>query len=933
MFSRFTALAMCVVCGVAIVDRAHAQGTINPADILNQLQQKYQQGQASGTQYFPSPLDGGGAPSEGQVKTTRPRSVTPPSTIEREYTRRLGKPISQFGYDTFANATDTSGILFAAAADSYILGVGDEVVVTLRGQRSTSYRTRVDREGNVILPDLRPIAAAGRPFGQFREQLEAEASAAFLQTEVFVSLGVVREMGVLVTGEVRQPGLQRLSGLSTLVGALIAAGGPNRTGSLRAVQLIRDGGTETIDLYSLLLAGPSAADQTLRDGDRIVVPTLKNTVAIAGEVVRPGIYEITGKSLTQDEALRLAGGLVRPGGNRFLLFGLDAAGSEKVVESVGSTRISAGEVLRVARSTEARTQWFRVDGHVSLQDIRSLAATPSMAALLSDQQLVKDDAYMLFAVVQTADTETNSRRFEAVDPSRIRSGHHDYRLRERDTVIFISMADIRYLVSADVQAVLRMERPYYGLPKTKTSAPEGEAPSLEQVTAQRAVQRATLSTLPTQATSTELELARSRGDASQATAQAAEGAEDQGPLSATAAEQQRAREAQRALASCGGLRVLSAMVAAGNVSRLPPSSDSVRSVANVMACPEIYDRYPELLPFMLDYVTSLEGEVRRPGMYPVLPETPVATLINAGGGLTRQADLSQVEVSRYEAATAAVREVVDMKTSRAGVVVGPGDGVRVNPLETARELGTVMVNGEVTRPGTYSIRRGERLSELLIRAGGLSEYAYPIGAVFTRESVRQEEQKMYETTARELEASIPSVLAATGESRVSQSGAAVLQGLQAAAASVRSAKASGRVVTEADPTVLQLRPERDTILQPGDSIFVPKRPSHVSVVGEVLSPGAQQFMSGVTADEYIKMAGGMRDGAEASRAFVILPSGRAKPLSLSSWNFVETQIPPGSTIVVPRDVSPFNLWIAARDITQVLSQIAISAASLAVINR
>ncbi len=143
----------------------------------------------------------------------------------------------------------------------------------------------------------------------------------------------------------------------------------------------------------------------------------------------------------------------------------------------------------------------------------------------------------------------------------------------------------------------------------------------------------------------------------------------------------------------------------------------------------------------------------------------------------------------------------------------------------------------------------------------------------------------------------------------------------------------GRVVIEADPAVLALRPERDTVLEPGDRLFMPKQPNSVSVIGEVLNPGTLRYAAGLEPDDYIDKAGGFRKAADDTRVFIVLPNGTAQPVALSAWNRTPAQIAPGSTIVVPRDPTPFNLVAFLSDATSILSQLAITGAALAVINR
>jgi len=138
----------------------------------------------------------------------------------------------------------------------------------------------------------------------------------------------------------------------------------------------------------------------------------------------------------------------------------------------------------------------------------------------------------------------------------------------------------------------------------------------------------------------------------------------------------------------------------------------------------------------------------------------------------------------------------------------------------------------------------------------------------------------------------------------------------------------------ADPAILRVRPELDVLLEPGDSVFIPPRPSTVTVSGEVLNSGSFQYQTGLNVDDYIMLAGGITSGADDDRIFVVLPDGTARPIQENWLTFSNsTMVPPGSTIVVPRDLRPFDLTTFLRDATQISSQLAVTAASLVVIGR
>lgn len=207
--------------------------------------------------------------------------------------------------------------------------------------------------------------------------------------------------------------------------------------------------------------------------------------------------------------------------------------------------------------------------------------------------------------------------------------------------------------------------------------------------------------------------------------------------------------------------------------------------------------------------------------------------------------------------------------------------------------------------------------------------------MFSRESVRLRQQEGFQRTARELEQGLMQVAAgqAVAGMRGTPDLAGAIQAGRAMADSLRQARAAGRMVVEANPVLLASRPELDVLLEPGDLIAVPKRPNEVTVVGAVLNPGSLQFTTGWKASDYVRGAGGAQRFADPSRGFIVLPNGQSTPAGLGAWLSGGPPVPPGSLVVVPQDPSPYETWGFLRDVTQVLSQVALSAAALSVIVR
>jgi protein involved in polysaccharide export with SLBB domain len=138
----------------------------------------------------------------------------------------------------------------------------------------------------------------------------------------------------------------------------------------------------------------------------------------------------------------------------------------------------------------------------------------------------------------------------------------------------------------------------------------------------------------------------------------------------------------------------------------------------------------------------------------------------------------------------------------------------------------------------------------------------------------------------------------------------------------------------ADLAVLRAKPELDIVLEPGDTLYIPVRPATVTVTGEVLNAGSFQYQNGLQLTDYLNSAGGITQAADRRRTFIILPDGTAQPVQSGWFSYSNVSlIPPGSTVVVPRDLSPFDLGLFLRDATQISSQLAVTAASVAVIGR
>ncbi|WP_372396757.1 SLBB domain-containing protein [Azospirillum sp. HJ39] len=940
---------------------------------------------------------------------------TSPSPLESAFSTRAGEPLRQFGYDLFApvgEPVQAEGAAPGAIQGDYVLNTGDALLVTLRGQKSFSKRFSIDRNGQLVVDDLRPVTAAGLTLDALRQELTATVAATWPNTDAFASLAEVRRIGVMVTGAVRRPGRQEISAFATVLDALSAAGGVERGGTLRAIRLMRAGAGMTVDLYPLQTAGrmdgnAGNADRPLRDGDRLFVPPLGATVAVAGPVKRPGIYELPPGAgpLSAMELRDLAGGALRPGRARLLRFGIGPSGEEMTedVADPDAGRFADGDLLVLAPQREDRRDEVRLEGHVLRPGPRALPQAKTLAGLVARTDL-RPDPYLPFAALESADPVSAARILRPVDLAAVLAGRDRRQLADGDALYVLGAADVDFLTAEPVLALLRGERQpppdacpgLVSLARKLAAEPDGPlatgpqahaaagltgartpctplftaVPDLLPLALRHAVLR--LSGVqrpgfypvaggdgPGAATGAreaivESELPRyelighvrhpgTRRLSAGATLRGALAGgkvlkRDVYPLLGIVERFDRrsltrtwlpfspqevvARRADRSLADGDRIHLFAtedirSLVPSGHADAAPPADE--QSEPPMLAA--LLD--PAVVALIGERTVQVRGAVRDAGGYPVADRTPLPSLIAVAGGLSADADPTAAELT---AATGS-RSIVDLGQDT-GRTVGPGDALRVNPRPQALEARAVAIEGAVRRPGRYDIGRGETLSSLIARAGGLMADAYPAGAVLTRESERRREKEQFQRQARELERTL-ALEVEKGEPVKAENVALARQ----IATQLRGAEPLGRVVVEADPAVLRTRPELDPLLEPDDRIVIPKRPLTVAVSGEVLHPTAAQFVSGKSAEDYLGEAGGPTRDADTGRSFLILPDGRARPLALSSWNHRVDVIPPGSVLVVPRDPRPFDALDATKAVGSILSQLAITAASVSVIAR
>ena len=347
----------------------------------------------------------------------------------------------------------------------------------------------------------------------------------------------------------------------------------------------------------------------------------------------------------------------------------------------------------------------------------------------------------------------------------------------------------------------------------------------------------------------------------------------------------------------------------------------------------IYSRYEIDSPKV-----SIEGNVLRPGDYPMSQGMTVAGLVRMAGSFTRSAYRDEADLSSYVVqngqkvlvghSSVAVEKALD-GDKNSDVALKPGDVVSIRQLAGWQDIGaSVSITGEVEHAGSYGIEQGERLSSVLKRAGGFREDAYPTAAVLERVQVRELGEQARQQMIQRIETTPvsfkPGAMSTQDQATTQQS---LQQQRDQVLTTLRSRPASGRMVINISEDISKWEnTSADIELRAGDSLVIPKRPNFVMVSGQVYNPIAISYVPGRDVDWYLRKAGGATPYGNKKYIYVLRADGSIVPHG-SIWtgnNLMNLRLRPGDSVFVPEKiVGGSQVWQNVMGAAQIMSTAAL----------
>lgn len=714
-------------------------------------------------------------PQESEVKTY---------IVEKFLKRTEPDTLEAFGYNTFEYAVNSfEPYLDIPVPKNYIIGPGDEIILSVWGETQLIHNLTVSKEGSIYIPDVGMIVVNGLTIEQAKSKLLRILSGTYSTllpqdgtpptSTLDISTGKLRTVKVYVVGEVSNPGVYSLPSQATALTAIYFCGGPLLNGSMRNIYVKRDGKiVANVDLYNYLISGDNSDDVRLQDEDVIVVPAIGNRVAVVGQVNRPAIYEL------------------------------------KQGETLGELITYAGDL--------------QYDAYINKIFIERFVP-------FSQRDIYKNDILSLDLSFNTVDEIRNS----------------NYTIEGGDLVQIRSMNDLpenRVTIQGPVKTP-----GFYELKNGMTIA----------------------------------DLIKESGDMLPSAFQ------ERGIVVRT-------------------LPNLLREVYSFNINKALENDPQHNLTLKNRDIVYLYQHNS----FFPERSIEISGSVKNPGLYVFMENMRLSDLIVMAGGLTDTATVKNIEISRLnydDENTYSSKIIADLDNnywetpSNRDPQLKEYDRVLIKADPMINFPKTVFISGEVKYPGSYTLlKRNERVSSLIERAGGLLETAYEEGIYVIRENPYHMNQDQ----------DIPDSLKTS-------------EFYKEAAYQQLIEPFLGRMAINWNAIEEDEESNYNIPLEAGDSLVVSVDPKTVFVSGEVEIPSVIPYKKGANLAYYIKQAGGYTENANAGEDIVILPNGtKWEP---SGWFFIaDNEISSGTVIIVPplyKEESDF--WPIVRDVVSVVSSAAV----------
>lgn len=825
----------------------------------------------------------------------------------------------------------------ASVPPSYALSPGDQVTVYYWGDMMelTSVKIQLDDKGEVTIPKAGRLVARGMSLSQFQSAVKDLLTRGFGKSvSVIATLDSLKSIQIFITGEAFRPGSYAVSSNTTLFNALLSSGGPSDAGSLRDIRLIRRDKTTSVDFYAYLMQGDSKNDFLLQPGDAIFITSAEKLVSIEGEVNRPAVYELK-KGERLKDLVRMAEG-IKPGGLSYKVHITSIIPNrERVVADVDMSNTAAsdrelfdGDSVSVIAIVPEILNKVTLSGNVKYPGVYELRKNMRVADLFNEANQPWGEAYLERAEIIRLDKD---RKTTTIIPFNLgkalqKDASENLQLAPLDRVVVYSKWDVQFYPERTVIIRGAVQNP-------------GDYPRSDGMR---------ISDLLVKAGGLMPNVYMARADL---------------------LRYDFAKETWQIIPV--------------DISRVMEKDKSQDIILNDRDLLHIFAK--KEAAYTYEHEVDINGAVQRPGAYKRGEGMRLQDLLFAAGGLLPGAS-HVITIAKAGGTGKTITIEVNFDLVNKGdpahnVLLDDTDIVMVRvDSEYYGRPRWVTVKGEIRYPGSYPIlKRDERISEIIARAGGLTNMANPKGTVYMRkiDFIPSEEQKRdiqvinkltnslndleYQRQAARnlwlmqkeggiMTAQSPSISGpqvVSGSGTVSEAAAIamapsiaqasgkitsdVIGTLETGAGTTASARKlenadlaqSERIVLNLD-SALKGDNKEDLQVHEGDSLIIPRKMETVSIVGAVMKPVTLNVNKKWKLKKYINRAGGFAADGDSDRVVVSRVDGTV--MTADEVDYIE----PGDVIYVPTRVISTEITTTADKVVSVVKFTLATVASVVV---
>lgn len=800
-----------------------------------------------------------------------------------------GNAYKKFGASFFENKNlinQNSSLI----PDNYIINIADVISIWIYGLENKNHTLEVDKKGNINIPSVGPIYVLGSKYKQINDFLSDKLEKIYQNSKIYVTLEKTTPIQVVVSGEVNSPGVYNLPSYSTIKEVLLAANGISKSGSYRTIKLIRAKKLVKIfDIYDLLQKGSNGyLDNIIKNGDNIIVGRITKEVLIKGEVHRSALYELK-ENEKLDSLIQYANGLQATANKHNIQVKSYIKNSSIQVKDIDysvSKKYSLlnGDVVTVFPINKYKSNSVYLYGNVVENGVKGYYKDMTLYNLFqvmieknSINGVFLENTNMNYSLIKRTDKTTLEKRIITFSLEDILSKKEDIKLEQNDEIFVFNKAEFKENAYVYVKGSVVKNSDKYQYFKGMT---------LEDI------------------------------------------------YSITEFKSEIILDGNRVpIVEFNKVKIIRLNSDKTKVYMLDLSSSS-KFVIEPFDTVEFYNKFD----IVKDSYATINGEVNFPGEFKINKGSNINDLIEIAGGLTEKVYFDMCEIVRYDVKDGMRVETIFTKSltqaMKENFTINNYDKITIFKIPNWEETRTIKISGEVKFPGTYTVHKGNKISDIIKRAGGYTDNAFIEGSFFSRNSVKLQQKTRLEESIIKLKQNLTYLATSPmGKGESVESRKLLIERIENTIDGMKDVEPEGRISVRFSYNLDKFENSPFNItLEDKDSIYIPTINNTITVIGEVLNQNTFVYNPDKTTDDYLELAGGLTPKAEDDNIYIVHANGEASTVNGSSFLFSSgTDIRQGDTIIVPLKIELESNMQVAKDISSILYQFAVTAASLSVV--